>query len=84
MINTQHQHGHVILTINTLLVNGRTFIEYYFVYLEGLELVLLSIVGIFTERYDMSIAHGNIDTQTTRKNHRKFVSAGCHPYVEWH
>ena len=46
--------------------------------------VLLSIVGIFTERYDMSIAHGNIDTQTTRKNHRKFVSAGCHPYVEWH
>ena len=30
----------------------------------------------------MSIAHDNIDTQTTRKNHRKFVSAGCHPYVE--
>ena len=33
----------------------------------------LSIVGIITERYDMSIAHGNIDTQMTRKNHRKFI-----------
>ena len=32
----------------------------------------------------MSIALGNVDTQTTCKNHRKFVSAGYHPYAEWH
>ena len=33
------------------------------------------------EQYDLSIAHGSVDTKTT---HRKYVSAGCHPYAEWH